>query len=993
MKVFYLLKPCLLLFIVLATLTAQAQTSSLTGTVLDETGLPLPGASIQIKSINKSTTTDASGKYRLSGLSNGATTVIASYIGYTSSSQAVTISGNTVLNLSLKPDAQSLNEVVVIGYGTQQKKDLTGSIATVSAKDFQKGAITSPDQLIQGKVAGVNVISNGGQPGGGSTIRIRGGASLNASNDPLIVIDGVPFSGNTVNNAPSPLSLINPNDIETFTILKDANATAIYGSRASNGVVLITTKKGSSVEPVINFNTNNSYETVAKTVDVLSADQIRAYVNQYGNKSYDDNPAHTYVALLGNANTDWQKEIYKNAFSTDNALSIGGIFKNVPYRVSAGYLDKQGLLITDKFERATGTFNLSPRLFKDHLKIDLHLNGSLSEARFGNEAARAAAIQFDQTQPVNADNQFGNYFEWVKGAVPNPNAPRNPVALARLRNNTGKTERSFGNVRLDYSFHFLPELHANLNLGYDISKGYGRIYVPAYAAQNAATEGFQTRSLDEQNNKVSEFYLNYAKDIASLKSRIDVTAGYGYYDNSSTSYGFSNYKADGVSETSKPTNLSNVEREKLESFYGRLIYTYADNYILSATMRSDGSSRFDQDYRWGYFPSVGFTWRAIGEDFMKDSKVFSDLKLRLSYGQTGNKDGIGNYNYMAKYYRNSNQGQYQIGDTFYDYYTPSAYERVLKWETTATYNVGMDYGLFKGRVYGSVDVYYKKTKDLLSTVDISSGTNYSNRLLTNVGNMDVRGLEASINVALIKSDNTNWDIGVNMAYNNRKVTNLTFDSDPNFKIDAGGITGGTGNNIKYNAIGQTPQSFYVKKQIYDGNGMPLQGVYADLNGNGVSNTDDMYFYHSPDPKFTFGFNSAFSYKKWTVSTVMRANIGNYIYDNVSSNFGVRSNILSPSGLINNANVDVYNTNFTNNEYLSDYYVKNASFLKMDNAGLAFNAGKISRTGNTTLRVSANVQNVFVWTKYKGLDPESTTGIDYNLYPRPRTYTLGLNVGF
>ncbi|MBB2149611.1 SusC/RagA family TonB-linked outer membrane protein [Pedobacter gandavensis] len=993
MKVFYLLKPFLLLFLVLATLTAQAQTSSLTGTVLDETGLPLPGASIQIKNINKSTMTDASGKYRLTGLPNGATTVTANYIGYTALTQQVTISGHTVLNLTLKPDAQNLNEVVVIGYGTQQKKDLTGSIATVSAKDFQKGAITSPDQLIQGKVAGVNVISNGGQPGGGSTIRIRGGASLNASNDPLVVIDGVPFSGNTVNNAPSPLSLINPNDIETFTILKDANATAIYGSRASNGVILITTKKGSSAEPVINFNTNNSFETIAKTVDVLSADQIRAYVNQYGNKSYDDNPDHTYKALLGNANTDWQKEIYKNAFSTDNTLSIGGIFKNVPYRVSAGYLDKQGLLITDKFERATGTFSIAPRLFTDHLKIDLSLKGSLSEARFANEAARASAIQFDPTQPLHADNQFGNYFEWIKGSVPNPNAPRNPVALAELRNNTGKTERSFGNARFDYSFHFLPELHANLNLGYDVSKGYGRIFVPAYAAQNASTQGFQGRSQDTQNNKIAEFYLNYAKDIASLKSRIDVTAGYGYYDNKSTGYNFEEYRADGTSVTRTPAFPFNVEREKLESFYGRLIYTYADNYILSATMRSDGSSRFGADHRWGYFPSVGFTWRVIGEDFMKESKVFSDMKLRLSYGQTGNKDGIGNYNYMAKYFRNTNQGQYQVGDALYDYYTPAAYEPDLKWETTSSYNVGLDYGFFKNRVYGSVDVYYKKTKDLLSTIDIPSGTNYNNRLLTNVGNMDVRGLEASINVLAIKTENTSWEIGMNMAYNKREVTNLTLDSDPNFKIDAGGITGGTGNNIKYNAIGQAPGSFFVKKQIYDASGMPLQGVYADLDGNGVVNADDKYFFHSPDPKFTFGFNSAFSYKKWTLSTVMRANIGNYVYDNVSSNFGVRSNILSPSGLINNANVDVYKTNFTNNEYLSDYYMKNASFLKMDNAGLAYDLGKISRNGNTTIRISANVQNVFVWTKYKGLDPEITSGIDYNLYPRPRTYTLGLNVGF
>lgn len=992
MKVFYLLKPCLLLLIILATLTVQAQTGSVTGTVLDETGLPLPGASVQIKSINKSATTDASGKYRLAGLSNGTFILTISYIGYTSISQNVNVSGNVSADFSLKPDAQNLSEVVVIGYGTAQKKDLTGSIATVSAKDFQKGAITTPEQLIQGKVAGVNIVSNGGQPGVGSVIRIRGGASLNASNDPLIVIDGVPFSGNTISNAPNPLALVNPNDIETFTVLKDANATAIYGSRASNGVILITTKKGSSGAPVINFNTNNSYETIAKKVNILSADQIRDYVNQYGDKSYDENPAHTYKSLMGNANTDWQDEIYKNAFSTDNSLSLSGTFKGVPYRVSAGYLDKRGLLLTDKLERATGGFGISPKLFGDHLKIDLNLKGSLTEARFANDAARGAALQFDPTQSIYADNQFGGYFEWIQGQVPNPNAPRNPLALIRLRSNIGKTERSFGNARFDYAFHFLPELHANLNLGYDVSKGYGTIRVPEYAAQNASTKGFEKQSLDTQNNKVAEFYLNYKKDLTSLRSNIDVTAGYGYYDNSTTNNNFSEYRANG-SLIKAPQFPFNVEREKLLSYYGRLIYTFADNYILSGTMRADGSSRFAEDHRWGYFPSVGFTWRAIGEDFLKDSKVFSDLKLRLSYGETGNKDGIGNYNYMSKYFSNNNQGQYQLGDKFYDYYTPAAYEPDLRWETTTTYNAGLDYGFLKGRIYGSVDVYYKKTKDLLSTVDISSGTNFNNRLLTNVGNMDVRGIEANVNVSLIRSENVNWDFGVNMAYNKREVTNLSLNPDPNFIIDAGGITGGTGINIKYNAINQVPGSFYVRKQIYDEKGMPLEGVYADLDGNGVINDKDQYFYKSPDPKIILGFNTAFSYKKWTLSTVLRANLGNYVYDNVSSNFGVRSNILSPSGLINNANADIYNTNFTNNQYLSDYYVKNASFLKMDNAGLAFNAGRISKNGNTTLRVSANVQNVFVITNYKGLDPELSSGIDFNLYPRPRTYTLGLNVGF
>jgi len=993
MKVFYLLKPCLLLLIVLSTFAAKAQTSSLAGRVLDETGLPLPGASVQIKSLGKSTVTDAAGKFRLTGLSNGSFEVTVSYIGYTPTLQTVSVSGNTTSDFSVKPDAQNLNEVVVIGYGTAEKKNLTGSITTVSSKDFLKGSITTPEQLIQGKVPGVNIITNSGQPGGGSQIRIRGGASLNASNDPLIVIDGVPFSGTTIDNAPNPLSLINPNDIETFTILKDANATAIYGSRASNGVILITTKKGGSGEPVINFSTSNSIATVAKKVNVLSADQIRDFVNSNPNAQYD--AGKTFVALLGKSNTDWQNEIYRNAFATDNNLSMSGSFHGVPYRISGGYLDQQGLLITDKFTRATAGFTLSPRLFTDHLKIDLSLKGALTESHFANTDAIAPSLQFDPTQSVYATNQFGNYYEWLRSdGTLNPNAPRNPVGLINLKDNNGKAQRSYGNLKFDYSFHFLPELHANLNLGYDVSNGSGAIFIPTYAAQRSSTNGSVTQSLNTSSNKVSEFYLNYAKDVASIRSRFDVTAGYGYYDNSKTTFNYDEYNALGSIITTAKFPYS-VERNKLLSYYGRFVYTLADKYILSGTMRADESSRFGPDNRWGYFPSVGFTWKIAGENFLKDSKTVSDLKLRLSYGETGNKDGetIGNYSYLAKYYANSTTGQYQIGNTFYDYYAPSAYDPDLKWETTTTYNAGLDYGFLGNRIYGSLDVYYKKTKDLLSTINIPVGTNFNNTLVTNVGNMDVRGAEFSLNFAAIKNNDVKWDFGFNVSYNKRKVTNLTLSPDAGGKVGAGDITGGTGVTIKYNAVNEIPGSFFVYKQVYDGNGKPLEGVYQDLNGDGVVNSSDQYFYKSPDPTLTFGFSSSFSYKRWTLSTLLRASLGNYVYDNISSNFGIRSNIMSPAGVINNTVADFLNTGFTNNQFLSDYYIKNASFLKMDNLGLAYDAGKIFRNRNTTLRITANCQNVFVVSKYKGVDPELTDGIDYKLYPRPRTYTLGLNVGF
>lgn len=994
MKVFYVMRYCLLLVLTISAMAVQAQTGAITGKIIDETGLGLPGASVLVKGQGRSASTDANGNFKIVGVPNGPVTLTASYIGYSSLDLNVTVKGNTVANFSLKPDAQNLNEVVVIGYGTSQKKDLTGSITTVSSKDFQAGNITSPEQLIAGKVAGVSIVSNGGQPGSGSVIRIRGGASLTASNDPLIVIDGVPFgnnltvgavSGNVIAGVANPLSLINPNDIETFTVLKDANATAIYGSRASNGVILITTKKGKSGELSIDFSTVNSYATVAKKVSVLSADQIRDYVNANGTAAQ--------KALLGTANTDWQNVIYNNAFTTDNNLSISGSFKKVPYRISGGYLDQKGLLRTDRMTRATAGITLNPTFFDNHLKVDLNLKGSLSETRFANTDAVSNAISFDPTQPVYANNAYGGYYEWIGSTGQlNPNAPKNPLGLIEEKQNNGKADRSFGNLRLDYSFHFLPELHFNVNGGYDVSKGYGTVRVPAYAAQSNATLGTATQYEAVQHNKVAEAFFSYVKDLKDIRSNINATAGYGFYENSTTTYNFTDYNA--VGNVQKvPVFPFDRQQNRLLSYYGRLVYTFDDKYILSGTMRADGSSKFSEAGRWGYFPSAGFTWRAIDESFLKDSKVFSDLKLRLSYGVTGQQDGFGNYTYLPNYYTSVNESQYQIGNQFYHMFTPIQYDKDLKWETSTTYNAGIDYGLFGGRVYGSVDVYYKKTKDLLSLVPIAVGTNFSNQLVTNVGNMENKGIEASINVGIIKTDDVKWDMGFNFTYNKNKVTNLSLNPDPNFKVGAGDITGATGTTLKWNAANYNPGSFFVYKQVYNAQGKPIEGVFADLNNDGIVNDQDRYFDKSPVPKFILGFTTSFSYKKLTLSTVLRGNIGNYIYDNVSSNLGVNRNVLSPSGLINNASSTFFDTNFTNNQYLSDYYIHNASFLKMDNAGLAYNFGRLSPNSKASLRITANVQNVFIISKYKGIDPESTTGIDYNLYPRPRTYSLGLNVGF
>ncbi len=974
------------LFILLCCLQGSyAQTHRLIGKVVDESNIPLPGATVVVKGTALQASTDESGNYTLDHVNRGTHFIVATFVGYHPLEQSVTITGPQTLNFTLSSSAEALGEVVVIGYGTVERKHVTGSVSSVQSKDFQKGAVVSPDQLIQGKVAGVSITPNGGSPGSGSTIRIRGGASLSASNSPLIVVDGNPLSGDNLTGTSNPLALINPNDIESMTVLKDANATAIYGSRASNGVILITTKSGKIGRPKLDISTVNSISTVANTVDVLSAGQVRSFVNQQGTEAQ--------KALLGSATTDWQDLIYRSAFNSDNNFTFSGGLANMPYRLSLGYLEQQGALGKDLMRRGTSGINLSPKFFDKHLKIDLNVKSTLTNNDFANTGAIGSAIAFDPTQPVYDPNgPFGGYFEWMEGAVPDPLSPRNPMALLNLYDNRAYANRSFGNLQADYAFHFLPDLHANVNVGYDVARGWGASFIPEFAASNAANKGFFQRYRGRLNNTFIEAYLNYVKDIESIRSNINVTAGYGYYDNKVTTQNFPSYNALGE-QLSAPNFPDNPQQNRLLSYYGRLIYSFADRYILSGTIRTDGSSKFNPEGRWGIFPSAGFTWRVKGENFLNDVDAVSDLKLRFSYGETGNKDGISNYGYIPSYYQSVNESQYWVGDQFHHVYSPIAYDSSLRWESTETTNIGLDYGFWGGRISGSIDAYIKKTKDLLATVEIPVGTNYSNQLLTNVGNMENRGLEGSITIQAVRSENFNWDLGFNITLNRNEVTNLTLNENPGYQLAARWITGGTGNIIQYHTVGLAPYQFYVYKQVYDQAGKPVEGVYEDLNDDGIINTADRYYYKTPAPDYFMAFNTSINYKRLTLNAVVRSNVGNYLYDNISANFGVGRNILNPSGFINNATTDVLHTGFVTNQYYSDYYVKNASFLKMDNLGLTYDVGALDQAGKVTLMLQANCQNVFVLSKYNGIDPEVFDGIDYTLYPRPRIYSLGLNFGF
>lgn len=1014
-----------------------AQERAVSGRVTDSTGNGLPGVTVTARGTRIATQTTNDGTFRLT-VPSSVDALIFTSVGF--ATQQIPIPANGVMNVSLLGTATSLNEVVVIGYGTRLKKDLTGSVTAISAKDFNKGSITTPEQLIAGRVAGVQITSNGGAPGSGSTIRIRGGASLNASNDPLIVIDGVPVDNTGIAGAANALQLINPNDIESFNVLKDASATAIYGSRASNGVIIITTKKGRTGKPRFNFSTQNSIATLPKKADVLSPSEFRAYVNAHGT------PAQ--IAIMGQANTDWQNVVYDNAFTTDNNLSVSGSYKAVPYRLSLGYLNQDGILKTGNLERKSASINLSPKFLDGYLKIDLSLKGSINNSRFANEGAIGNAVRFDPTQPVSAaSKRFGGYFEWLD---PNSTtglkalAPLNPLGLLEERTDKSDVKRSIGNIQIDYKVHFLPDLHVNVNLGYDISKGEGTIYVPDSAASaykrspDAKHGGVNTKYLQKKANTVLDAYLNYVKDIKSINSHIDATAGYSFQKYSTNNiYAEKNasgplyenpignsldtvvisgaqrwkpyydYGADGFfMPTGFPSNPWDRPERELISVFGRLFYSFQNKYLLTGTIRRDGSSvflgtpgstLFSSDQKWaGWFPSGAFAWRMKEENFLKDSRTVSDLKLRLGYGVTGQSDGIDYYSYLSYYSAANAQAQYQFGNAFYTLYRPAPFNNHLKWEQTATSNAGIDYGFFNNRISGSVDVYLKKTKDLLSVVDQPAGTNFGNKVIANIGSMENRGVEFTLNLQPVRNSTTTWDFGFNVTYNKNKITKLTFVNDPTFPGNlVGGIAGGVGSTIQIHSVGYPKSSFYVYQQIYDKSGKPIENLFEDRNRDGIINNNDLYRYKSPDPKAFFGAYSNVTWKKWNGGFSLRANVGNYMYNNRFSNTGVQRNIIDPLGFLANGSRNVLETNFTGNgdqQLLSDYYIENASFLRMDNAYVGYNAGNLI-SKNTNLRIGANVQNVFTVTKYKGVDPEVSGGIDNNFYPRPRTFSINFSLDF
>lgn len=965
-------------------IVALAQTT-ITGKITDAVdGTELIGANIVIKGqSNLGTISDFDGKYSLV-VPDNATTLIFSYTGY--STIEVPIEGRQIIDVVLN-SGEVLEDIVVVGYGTVKKENATGSIASVSTEQFNKGAITSPQELLAGKIAGVTITTDPG-PGGGATILIRGLSSLEASNDPLIIIDNVPIDNGGPSGSRNPLNLINPSDIESFTVLKDASATAIYGSRASGGVILITTKKGNTQKKIqVSYNANVASSSNTGRVDVLDADEFRTIIES---RFEEGELART---LLGDESTDWQDEIYRTALSTDHNIGVSGGIGGIPYRVSLGYTNKNGVLKTDNFNRITSSVSLTPGFLDNTLQVNANFKSSFNRNHFADRGAIGNAVSFDPTKAVlDETSPYGGYTTWTAGTqgFPNQLAPTNPVALLELKNDESQIARYISSVNVDYRMPFLKSLRANVNLAYDYSSGNGTVVVPDFAAFAFDADtggGTNNRYSSESRNSLLETYLNYKESFG--KHELDVMGGYSWQH----FYWQSDFRnSDTAGSPTETQEDENKEELYLISLFGRAQYNYNDRLFANFSLRRDGASRFSPENRWGIFPAASVAYKILDTD----RKMFNFLKVRAGWGVTGQQDiGRGSrlYAYQGIYQTGFQTAQYQFGDRYITTIRPNGYDENIKWEETSTINIAADFNIIKDRLDGSVDIYRRLTKDLLNKITVPGGSNLTNEIITNIGDMKSRGIELALNYATINRKNFQWNIGANMAYNESTITKLNTSQDSTYiGILTGGVSGGVGSQIQVHSVGFTPNSFYVYEQKYDENGQIIEGEFVDRNNDGVVNLEDKYRAGNPFPKYTFGFTNNIRYKQFDFSFAGRANVGNSMYNNVETNIGALAGLYNPSGVIINVHQAALDNNAEQQASLtfSDHFVRDASFLRFDHFTLGYDFTPLTKK---YFRVYGTVQNPLVITNYTGLDPEKNDGIDNNLYPRARTFLVGLSVQF
>lgn len=971
-----------LLFLMLILPTLIFGQTNVTGTVTEKSSSqPLPGVNVLIKGTTQGTATDFDGNYQITV--NSGDIIVFSYIGFIS--QEIAFNGQASINVSLAVDAAQLDEIVLIGYGGVRKEDLTGTADLITSEDFNKGPIVSAQQLIAGKIAGVSVTSGSGAPGEGQNIIIRGIGSLSISSSPLIVLDGIPLDGGGVGGARNPLNLINPNDIESMVILKDASATAIYGSRAANGVIIISTKKGKDSEFKFNLNSSMTFSSPIDKVDIFSAGRFTRLINDIGDVDA--------ISRLGSFNTDWQDEIYVDAVGTDQSFSALGSAWGVPMRASVGYSDQGGILDRDNFKRTTGSLSLTPSLLDDYLKIELNARGMYTENVFANRGAIGSAATFDPTQPIfNGDPQYAGYFAWI-----DPSTGRhlnlagiNPVALINLVDDTAEVRRFVGSAKFDYKLHFFQDITATINVGLDKSDSRGRTITSEFMPTSVELfNGSTFKYNQEATNKLFDAYFTYNKSINDTHN-ITVVVGYSYQSFEFDNYNFdSELKEDADADPDANIKYEFVDKSKnvLLSYFGRLNYNYKGKYLLTATLRADASSKLNPNDQWGYFPSAALAWNIHKENFMADS-FFNELKLRVGYGEVGNVNGLAPYQFLTRYTGSQSTANYQFGTSFLQTFRPEPLNENLRWEVGKTINIGLDYSVLDSRIFGSVNVYKKETLDLIASAFIDPFTNFGNRIDKNIGDMENKGIEFAINVIPVQTEDIEWSINYNIAFNENTVTKLPFDQA------VGGISGGVGNNIQTHTEGESPYSFLVYKQVYDTSGRPIEGAFVDRNGDNIINDDDRYIYKDPYADVIMGLSTNLSIKNWDLSVATRANLGNYAYNNVASSNGYLRRA-TQNGILYNLHTNALNTGFietTENNLLSDLFIEDASFFKIDNITLGYRLPE-GTFEDIDIRFYGSVQNVITVTDYNGLDPEIIGGIDNNFYPRPRTYVFGVNIDF
>ena len=935
-----------------------------------KSGDTLPGVSVVVKGTTKGTETDFNGKFAIENVKTG-NVLVFRYLGFADKEIVIGTSKNLVVELE---DAlEQLEEIIVVGYGSTTVKDATGSVEAITAKEMTKGNIVTPENLLSGRVAGLNITTSGA-PGAGSQIRIRGGSSLNASNDPLIVIDGLPLSGVDLNS-------INPNDIDSFSVLKDASATAIYGARGANGVIIITTKKGKT-DYSLDYDYQIAFGEIKDRVSVFDGDAFR---NLIATRRPND------VGMLGTANTNWQNEVFQQSVSTQHNVSARGqIFKRIPTRLSVNFSEIEGNILTSQFDRANVSLSMNPSFFNDHLKVSLNYTRAFVNERFADAGQVNAALRYDPTQPVyDRTSPFGGFYQHITrtpGGILVDNGTRNPVAALLQNDNRSNRFRQFGNLKIDYKLHFLPEVIASVSAGFDKSVQEGSFFNPLNSPANYTDlfiggEGSYT---NENLNENFNATLNYAKTFSKFKT--DFLVGYDYQS--------FNGNGDSTGNLRNPNDIGFTSYANtpvvLIGFLARANITFNEKYLLTLNYRRDGTSRFGPSNRWGDFGGAAFAWRMSDEDFLKDNKVISDLKLRASYGINGQQDGIAGDLYLDRYRFGNQNSQFLFGGMPIQSTIPSERSN-LRWEKVATVELGIDYGLFNNKISGSINAFQKNSTDLISDAPVADGSNFTNRVLQNIGDLQVNGLEFTVNADVIKKENMNWNLNFNATYLDREIKELALNQD----VTTGGIAGGTGNFIQLFREGFAPNSFYVFKQLYDTAGKPIEGAYADLNGDGIINTQDRYLKGNPQADFTFGFQSNFNYKNFDLAFNLRASLGNYAYNNINSGLA-QYDLLQDNAVLGNIPTSVLNTNFrsTSDVIISDYYLENASFLRMDNITFGYTFNKpIKKFASNSIRIWAGMQNVFTITNYSGLDPELFNGIDNTNFPRPRTFLVGANIKF